>query len=308
MSRSATSENTLPNTRQTLVESAGMSAVNFRCFAGVEHEEVEEPNPTNSIVFVRRGVFRRTYRNETLLADPNHILFFNTSEPYRYSHPVAGGDDCTILAVATPVALELVASHAPRHAERPETPFRLGFGISSKRAAYLHYEFLALVRQARPMLEVEDVLSELAQEAIRAAYETHEIGQKTKPLLSSAISRQRDLCESVKFVINKRIGSLPSLGELAESLDCSPFHLSRAFHRMTGMSLRRYVSRLRTTIAAERLANGAKDLTDLALDLGFADHSHFTNTFRKEWGIPPSRFRASSQPPSPAKAQNAKTQ
>ena len=61
---------------------------------------------------------------------------------------------------------------------------------------------------------------------------------------------------------------------------------------MTGISLRRYVTRLRTSMAAQRLANGERDLTELALDLGFSDHSHFTNTFRKECGISPSRFRA----------------
>ena len=286
------SEIALPHTRRTLVESLGISAVDFRCIAGVEPEGPEEPNPTHSIVFVRRGVFRRTHRRETLLADPNHVLFFNASQPYRYSHPIQGGDDCTILAVKTPVALDLVGGHAPRDTELAETPFRLGYGLCSRRGAWLHYEFLALVRGAAPMLAVEDVLSELAQEALRAAYESRGTFDKTKPLSSGAMRRQRDLCEAVKVTVNKRIELLPSLGELAQSLDCSPFHLSRTFHKVTGISLRRYVTRLRTSMAAECLANGAKDLTDLALDLGFADHSHFTNTFRKEWGVPPSRFRA----------------
>jgi AraC-like DNA-binding protein len=59
-----------------------------------------------------------------------------------------------------------------------------------------------------------------------------------------------------------------------------------------GLSLRRYAKRLRARIAADRLATGARDLTELALDLGYADHSHFTNAFRQEWGLPPSRFRA----------------
>lgn len=281
-----------PHTRRTLVESLGIAAVDFRCFAGVESDGPEEPNPTHSIVFVRRGVFRRTHCGERFLADPNHILFFNASHPYRYSHPMEGGDDCTILAVATPVALDLVAQHAPRDAERAETPFRLGHGFCSRRAALLHYEFLGLVRRSGSMLAVEDALSDLAQEALRAVYEAHGASEKTKSGSPVAIRRQRELCEAVKAAVNARIESLPSLAELAQSLDCSPFHLSRTFRQMTGVSLRRYVTRLRTSIAADRLANGAKDLTDLALDLGFADHSHFTNTFRKEWGVPPSRFRA----------------
>jgi AraC-like DNA-binding protein len=45
-------------------------------------------------------------------------------------------------------------------------------------------------------------------------------------------------------------------------------------------------------VAAHHLANGASDLTELALQLGYADHSHFTNAFHREWGHPPSQFRA----------------
>ena len=292
MSFSRTLEPAQPHTRRTLVESLRVSAVDFRCFAGIESEGREEPNPTHSIVFVRRGMFRRTYRRETLVADPNYVLFFNASEPYLYSHPIAGGDDCTILAVATPVALELVAQHAPRHAERLEAPFRLSYGICSKRGAWLHYELLALVRRAAPQLIVDDVLAELTQEALHSAYATHDAFERANPASSAAFRRQRDLCEAVKVAVNNRIDALPGLEELGRNLNCSPFHLSRTFRRMTGINLRRYVARLRTSMAAERLANGERDLTELALDLGFSDHSHFTNTFRKECGVSPSRFRA----------------
>ena len=51
-----------------------------------------------------------------------------------------------------------------------------------------------------------------------------------------------------------------------------------------------YLRRLRTRLASDRLARGPVDLTDLALDLGFCDHSHFTNAFRRELGVPPSRI------------------
>jgi len=243
-------------------------------------------------VFVRRGVFGRTHRRETFVADSNHILFFNKSEPYRYSHPIPGGDDCTILTIETTVAADLVAIYSPRDAERLEAPFRIGYAPCSKRAAWLHYELLGLVRGGAPRLSLEDVLSELAHEALGSAYESRERIKQRKPLTFGAMRRRYELCESVKVTVNEHIATLPSLRELAGDLNCSPFHLSRVFHQTTGMSLRRYVHRLRASMAAERLANGQRDLTDLALELGYSDHSHFTNTFRKEWSIPPSRFRA----------------
>jgi AraC-like DNA-binding protein len=92
------------------------------------------------------------------------------------------------------------------------------------------------------------------------------------------------------------VGEPPALEALSRALGCSPFHLSRTFHRVIGVPMRRYLGRIRARVAAERLAHGAGSLTTLALDLGYADHSHFTNAFRQEWGEPPSRFRAALGP------------
>jgi AraC-like DNA-binding protein len=101
----------------------------------------------------------------------------------------------------------------------------------------------------------------------------------------------RDLAEAAKAMLLTRYQSPPSLDELARTLGCSPFHLSRTFSRIAGVPLRRHLDRLRLRLALERLARGVADLTDLALDLGHADHSHFTNAFRREFGAPPSAFR-----------------
>jgi AraC-like DNA-binding protein len=93
-------------------------------------------------------------------------------------------------------------------------------------------------------------------------------------------------------MISERLEGPPSLTELAGTLGCSPCHLSRSFHAAAGLSLRGYLGRLKARVAAERLAAGARHLTALALDLGYADHSHFTNSFRREWGVAPSTFRS----------------
>ena len=278
-----------PHTRKVLFESLGISVVDFRCQAHVAAEGGEEPNPTHSIVLVRRGVFRRTHRREIVLADPNHVLLFNAAEPYRYAHPLPGGDACTILTVETHRALELVGRYAPADAEHPERPFRRGHGLSSPRAVWLHWEFLNLVARQASRLALEDALAELANEAVACAYRAPAPSRRASP---PARRRRRDLVEAVKLMISERLDGPPSLTELAHVLGCSPYHLSHTFHGTAGLSLRGYVRRLRARVAAERLAAGASRLTALALDLGYADHSHFTNSFRREWGVSPSTFRS----------------
>jgi AraC family transcriptional regulator len=277
--------------RRTLLDSLGIGVVDFRCRAHVEPLGPEERNPAHSIVFVRRGVFRRTRGRESLVADPNHVLFFNAGEAYRYAHPLPGGDECTILEIDGARALELVQHHAPRDAERPESPFRHGCGLAAPSLARRHYELLALLREGAPQLAIEDAAAELADASVAAVHHLRAADPPREARSAAARRRRRDLVEAVKVVLNERLESLPGLGALASSLDCSPFHLSRTFHRVAGSSLRAYVGRLRARRAAERLADGTRDLTGLALELGYADHSHLTNAFRKEWGLPPSRFR-----------------
>lgn len=283
------SEQARPVVPDVVARGLDVEVLDYRCRAGVHPPGPEEHNDRHSIVFVRRGVFGRTVRGEGSLADANHVLFFNAREPYRIEHPVAGGDDCTIFALSEPVARELVARHCPRDADRAGGPFRLGQALSDSQAFRLQYELLARARAAA-RLDFEDALVSLLDRAVRGTAPVPAAPEAAAP------RRYRELVEAARTEVHRDLSRTPSLSDLARSLGCSPFHLSRVFPQVAGLSLRAYVSRLRARAAAERLARGARDLTHLALELGYADHSHFTNAFRREWGVPPSVFRAVSAP------------
>jgi AraC-like DNA-binding protein len=279
------------HSRRVLFEAPGLAVSDFRCSAPVEPEGAEEPNLSDSIVFVRRGVFSLSHRHETFLADPASVLFFSRDEPYRYAHPLPGGDECTILSLSPALAREAVARHAPADSERREGPFRHGRALSSARSTALQYELLALLAERPLGIAVEDLLAEIVDESVRAAYADRGGDPPREGNGLAARRRHRDLAEAARLALNARLADPPALGELARSLGCSPFHLSRLFRRVTGLPLRRHLARLRARAAAERIAGGTRDLTRLALELGFADHAHFTRAFRAEWGLPPSRFR-----------------
>src|SRR5262249_11827244 len=63
--------------RRPLFQGLGVRVDDFRCRAHARSRSAEEPNPTHSIVFVRRGLFTRTDRDGTIVGDANQILFFN---------------------------------------------------------------------------------------------------------------------------------------------------------------------------------------------------------------------------------------
>jgi len=242
------------------------------------------------ILLVRTGLFTKTTGRYTVVADPNHVLFFTRHEPYRITHPVPGGDTCTSLSLRTKDLLEIVGNYAPRDAERDDVAFPFVSALSSARAFLLHHTLLAELRRGRiAPLAVEDLVFDLVDDLVGQAYEVCR-GRRSRRY-ADAPEVRRSLVEAAKLAIEERLQRPPSLGEIAEALGCSTFHLSRTFHRESGLPVRRYLDRSRLRTALERLAEGETDLTGLALDLGYADHSHFTNAFRREFGMPPSRFR-----------------
>ena len=97
--------------------------------------------------------------------------------------------------------------------------------------------------------------------------------------------------EAAKTYLATRLSERITLDGVAQAVHASPFHLARVFQQRTGMPVHRYLTRLRLCASLERLFAGASDLTSLALELGFSSHSHFTDSFRREFGRPPSDVR-----------------
>jgi hypothetical protein len=70
----------------------------------------EECSSGHHLVFPRAGVFVKHMRGRRVVADPSQVLFFNAGEPYWVSHPVPGGDECTVFAFREDVLFETLGT------------------------------------------------------------------------------------------------------------------------------------------------------------------------------------------------------
>jgi AraC-like DNA-binding protein len=68
-------------------------------------------------------------------------------------------------------------------------------------------------------------------------------------------------------------------------------HFNRAFKQSVGVSPHRYIIQKRVAAATELLRQTTRALADIALDVGFADQSHFSRTFAAITGETPSACR-----------------
>jgi len=82
-----------------------------------------------------------------------------------------------------------------------------------------------------------------------------------------------------------------NLDRLAAQAGLSKFYFNRLFKTAMGMSPSRYHINLRLDAAKRLLRETKKSAMEVALDVGYANPSHFAHLFRRETGLAPSDYR-----------------
>lgn len=244
-----------------------------------------------TVIVPRSGVFVGEIRGQRVLSDANTILFLNPDEPYRVRHPADGGDRCTNICLDEASLRDLLRSVGARMAVKSSLCFEVSHGPNEPAVHVEHRRLLAsLARGWSDPLQVEETVLGIARAALASTYRIARLARSGRR--DRVALRHRRHVEAARELLATRSTERLQLADVAAQSGCSPYHLCRIFRQHTGATLHQYRNRLRIRAAQERIAQGEKDLTRLALDLGFADHSHFTHVFKGETGESPSGFRA----------------
>jgi AraC family transcriptional regulator len=81
------------------------------------------------------------------------------------------------------------------------------------------------------------------------------------------------------------------LHRIAALVGKHPSHIAREFRRHEGVSVGEYARRCRLELAARKLRADDAPIADIAFAHGFCDQSHFTNAFRRVFGVTPAAYR-----------------
>lgn len=81
------------------------------------------------------------------------------------------------------------------------------------------------------------------------------------------------------------------LEDLAAKFHFNPSYLSYRFKEVTGISFIEYLNSVRVKEAQRMLANSGSPVTDIALQCGFSNLTHFGRVFKDITGVTPSAFR-----------------
>jgi AraC family transcriptional regulator len=267
---------------QRLLSTDSLTVRRVHCAGTCRHRSPEECSSVTHLVYPYRGVYMRHVGREQVIADANHVLFFNEGEGYQVSHPVYGGD-CSLVVV---LSQDLLRELAPS----PMLTF-----ASTLRFRRQHQRIdpgaQALVATLRQRL-VNGTLEELEAETLLLTLIARSLGPRTSHEPSATYGRCR-LANRVKTLLLTDLSRRWSLSEIAAEVGGSAVYLTQVFRQVEGLPLYRYQLQLRLARALDLLPHH-NDLSALSLELGFSSHSHFTSAFRQAYGITPSAFKRAS--------------
>jgi AraC-like DNA-binding protein len=253
----------------------------FRCAGGPIADH-------HVFVFPRSRVYIRHEGEQAFATDRNVVALYNPGQRFERQPLDATGDFCDWFAVDAESALEAVRAVDPGVAERPQRCFRFSHGPSDART-YLAQRalFEGLVQGAvADELAVEEQVLLLLGSVVESCQRAWHGARRVRADL-----RAREAVRRARLILGERYREATSLAELAHAVGVSRFRLCRLFREATGVTLHAYREQLRLRAALDALATPGVDLTDLALELGYSSHSHFTSHFRRVFGLAPSVVR-----------------
>lgn len=94
-----------------------------------------------------------------------------------------------------------------------------------------------------------------------------------------------------KDYLLKHIANPPSLKQLARVSGINEFKLKKGFKELFHQTVYEYLSDVRLEIGKNDLLEKKKSISQVAFELGYSSLQHFSNSFKRKFGISPSQLR-----------------
>ncbi len=279
---------------QIVFDSGSVRVGAFRCDPA--HPSFRDSGPSRNwcFVFPRTAVEIQHEHERAFVGNPRVVAFYNKGQAYRRSAISAEGDRCDWFGVDLEIAQDVIGAFDSGFESRPEQPFRLTRGWSDAQTYLMQRRIFESVASGFPgePLAVEEAVIALLERVMRMAYRACAL---KRPRVQCP--EQRDAVHHVERLLSERWGESLTLRSIAREVGMSVYHLCRMFRRATGTTLHQYRQDLRLRWSLGEVIESGRPLVDIALDAGFSSHSHFTNSFRRQFAQTPSRVRAHGRRP-----------
>lgn len=259
----------------TVLIDGPVSVLDYRCCASPSDASYVECHTTHSLSYVSAGSFGYSTRGAHYDMVPGSLLSGSANDEFVCTHEHHLGGDRCLSVQFSPEWMQTNAASSKRWTSLalPPIPELVVLGELTRASAEgdndIALDEAALFLTARFL----DLQSPSPQ-------------QQARPSASA-----RKLVVETALWLDENASSHIDLARTARVANLSPFHFLRLFTRVLGVTPHQYLLRSRLRHAARLLVERDRAITDIAYQVGFADLSNFTRTFRRVAGVSPREFR-----------------
>jgi AraC-like DNA-binding protein len=258
----------------TVFESASVSIERFDHPAHRVHCDTDlEMTKDVAVTFVESGSFVLQESKTSWTFQPGDVLVSIPGVLRRYRHFEECPDDVCLSISFTPETVEDALGNFRRSSLPPR--------IARRSATEFAHSSIRSALDSMDMLWIEQLAfhSTLALSADSWERPTQ------APVSSAHAHRIRTAIE----LMSEELANRCSLTSMSREVGMSPFHFARTFSGLVGLSPHQYLLRLRLRHSAMMLRQGAS-VTTAALTSGFDNLGHFSRSFRRRFGVNPSKY------------------
>ena len=260
---------------------SSLTVTGYRCVATPDDRPFTELHRACSISYVRRGTFTYRYRGAAHEMVAGSVLIGHGGDEFMCTHDHhMCGDECLSFHLSPELSETLAQADAARiwrSGALPPLPELIVIGELAQASA-----------AQRSDIGVDEAGMMFIARCIEAVTGTR---RKRSPLQA----RDRRRAVEAALWIEANAAQALDLETAARQAGLSAFHFLRLFADTLGVTPHQYLLRARLRNAARLLAEGGAAITDIALEVGFADLSNFVRTFNRAAGVSPRAFRRAAR-------------
>ena len=266
----------------TELQTDPIRVASYRCDAGPDAQPFTELHEGYSVSYLRKGSFGYRTRGQAYELVAGSVLVGCPGDEYvcTHDHHVCG-DECLAFHLS-PGFVDLIGGD--------RKTWRTG-GLPPLAELVVIGELAQAAADRQSDVGLDELGMWFASRFVDV------VSGRAKPTApSSAISRDRRRAVDAAMWIDANSQHDIGLDGAAAEAGLSSFHFLRLFSQVLGVTPHQYLVRSRLRHAARLLADDdSRPVTEVALDVGFADLSNFVRTFHRAAGVSPGGFRKAAK-------------
>ncbi|MBS4178464.1 AraC family transcriptional regulator [Lederbergia citrea] len=154
--------------------------------------------------------------------------------------------------------------------------------------------------ESPPIRLLLNILQEAYEKKITDAYHASALGYsfimelyRFAQNIGASSEKWPEQISKAVFYAQKHYDQPIGLDDMVEASGLSKYHFTRLFHKVTGMTPLKYLTKIRIDKAIELLHVSQLSIEEIATQVGYSNGNYFSKVFHKKIGMSPGQFRQS---------------